>query len=107
MGANSMVGEFEYVVLLAIARINKKAAVQAYGRVIGNVICNRTGRKVAVGQLCTALLRLRDKKMIAMHKSYVETGRAKQCYRLTKKGGKVVDVVWARLVSLRFGTRAG
>jgi DNA-binding PadR family transcriptional regulator len=62
MSRQESLGEFEQLVLLAIARLGKGA----YGVTIRREIADRVGRDVAIGALYTALDRLE-------HKGYVSS----------------------------------
>ncbi|MEX2272785.1 MAG: helix-turn-helix transcriptional regulator [Vicinamibacterales bacterium] len=59
--ASDTLGEFEQIVLLAIARLGS----EAYGTTIRREIEDRTGREIAVGALYTALERLERKGYVA------------------------------------------
>jgi DNA-binding PadR family transcriptional regulator len=93
MSKGEFLGEFEHVVLLALARLRE----QAYGMAIREEIDRRTGRDVAIGSVYSALDRMEKK-------GYVESrvgdptpergGRAKRYYQLRRAG--VVALTRAR-----------
>ncbi|MGB3468412.1 MAG: helix-turn-helix transcriptional regulator [Cyclobacteriaceae bacterium] len=86
------IGEFEELVLLAIAILHK----EAYGVVIKEEITQRSGRKVSIGALQTAFRRMEDKGYL---KSYfgeataVRGGKRKKYYELTGHGSSALQQV--------------
>lgn len=82
-----MLGEFEYLLLAASARLGD----EAYGAAIRLVIENATGRRCSIGALYTTLDRLEEKGLI---KTWVGNatqrrgGRSKRMVRVTAKGIK-------------------
>lgn len=82
-------GEFEEIVLLTIAILNK----DAYGVAIKNEIENRLGRDVSMGALHTALLRLEDKEYIrAIDGDATEerAGRPRKYFEISALGKKAI-----------------
>jgi DNA-binding PadR family transcriptional regulator len=82
-------GEFEEVVLLAIAILHKSA----YGVSIKDEIENRLDREVSMGALHTALLRLEDKGYIKSARGESgedRMGRPRNYYEITALGKKAV-----------------
>jgi PadR family transcriptional regulator, regulatory protein PadR len=82
-------GEFEEIVLLTIAILNK----DAYGVAIKNEIEIRLGRDVSMGALHTALLRLEDKEYIrAIDGDATEerAGRPRKYFEITALGKKAI-----------------
>jgi DNA-binding PadR family transcriptional regulator len=78
-------GEFEQIVLLAIAQLD----ADAYGMTIRRRIEERTERRVAIGALYTALERLERKGYVASALSDPTPqrgGRAKRIFRLQRGG---------------------
>ena len=78
-------GEFEQLVLLAVARLGETA----YGVTIRREIEERTGRTVAVGALYTALERLERKGYVSSQMSDPTPergGRSKRHFRLKAAG---------------------
>ena len=85
MTAHEALGEFEQSVLLAIAHLGE----DAYGVSVRQEIERRTGRKVAVGALYTALDRLERKGYLRSRMSDPTPergGRAKRRLRLMAAG---------------------
>ena len=101
-------GEFEQMVLLAIARRGE----DAYGVTIRGEIVRRTGRNVAVGALYTALDRLERKGLVSSSMSEPTPergGRSRRYYALRAAGAAALrqsrdrlDRMWAGLeINLR------
>lgn len=82
---DAALGEFEQIVLLAIAHLDD----DAYGTTIRREIEARTGRVVAIGALYTALDRLERKGCVRSALSDPTPqrgGRAKRLFRLERSG---------------------
>lgn len=62
MGGGSFIGEFEQVVLLAVARLD-----EAYGMTVRREIERQTGRDVSIGSVYITLDRLLAKGYVADH----------------------------------------
>ncbi len=80
-----MLGEFEYLMLTAAARLGENA----YGAAIRQNIESGTGRRCSLGALYTTLDRLEDKGFIKTWMGEATPqrgGRAKRLVRLTAKG---------------------
>jgi DNA-binding PadR family transcriptional regulator len=85
MPKGEFLGEFEQVVLLALARLRD----QAYGMAIRQEIEDRTGRDVGIGSVYSALDRLERKRHVSSQvgePTPERGGRAKRYYRLEKAG---------------------
>ena len=85
MGKGSFLGEFEQVVLLAVARMNG----EGYGLSIRQEIERRTGRNVTVGAVYATLARLEDKGLASSYEGEATPrrgGRAKRHFRLEEAG---------------------
>ena len=85
MPKGNVLGEFEQVVLLALARLGP----DAYGMAIRNEIEARTGRDVTIGSLYSALDRLERKGHVSSRlgdPTPERGGRAKRFYRLEVAG---------------------
>jgi len=83
-------GEFEELVLLAIAILSD----EAYGVAIKEEITERTGRKVSVGALQTAFKRMEDKGFLNSHfgeATAIRGGKRKKYYLLTALGTRVLQ----------------
>jgi|SRR4051812_16165967 PadR family transcriptional regulator PadR len=83
-------GEFEEIVLLAIAILNS----EAYGFAIKNEIESRLRRDVSMGALHTALLRLEDKGYVrTLNGDATEerAGRPRKYFEITAQGKKAIS----------------
>ncbi len=84
------IGEFEELVLLAIAILNDGA----YGVAIKEEITGRTGRKVSIGALQTAFKRMEDKGFVNSRfgeSTAIRGGKRKKYYELTALGARVLQ----------------
>ena len=98
-----VLGEFEQMVLLAIAHRGE----EAYGVTIRSEIVRRTGRNVAIGALYTALDRLERKGLVSSSMSEPTPergGRSRRYYALRAAGAAALrqsrdrlDRMWAGL----------
>src|SRR4051812_25251594 len=106
-GRRSYLGEFEQVVLLAVAGLQD----EAYGMKLRAEIGRRTGRPVSIGAIYATLDRL-------VAKDYLRTrddesaGRARRFFRLTRAGVEALHAasdlharMWAGVVLPKFGRR--
>lgn len=107
MGRGDYLGEFEQIVLLAVARLDG----DAYGMSIRREIEARTGRAVAIGAVYATLDRLETKGVVRSSDS-PEPGRARRFFTLTRSGVSALEAsrdmqrrMWAG-VSLRAGRRS-
>lgn len=85
MGNREYPGEFEQVVLLALARLKD----EAYGMTIRQEIADRTGRDVGIGSVYSALDRMEKKGFISSNlgePTPERGGKAKRFYRLERDG---------------------
>ena len=85
MPNSAFLGEFEQVVLLAVARLKQKA----YGMAIRQVIADRTGQDVAIGSVYSALDRMERKGLLSSDlgdPTPERGGRAKRYYQLRRPG---------------------
>jgi PadR family transcriptional regulator PadR len=85
-------GEFEEIVLLAVAAMEK----QAYGVVLMNEIIEQTGREVRLNQVHSALQRLEEKGMVnsRMGEPTAERGgRRKRLYTVTAFGQRTLHEI--------------
>lgn len=89
MGKGSFLGEFEQVVLLAVARLGD----DGYGVTIRREIEERAEREVSVGAVYATLSRLEDKGMLSSWEGDPEArrgGRARRHYRLEPDGARAL-----------------
>jgi DNA-binding PadR family transcriptional regulator len=80
-----MLGEFEYLLLTAAARLGE----DAYGASIREAIEDATGRRCSIGALYTTLDRLEAKGLLRTHMGEATPqrgGRSKRMVRVTPKG---------------------
>jgi PadR family transcriptional regulator PadR len=85
MSSRQYPGEFEQVVLLAVARLRD----EAYGMAIRQEIADRTGREVGIGSVYSALDRMEAKGFVSStlgDPTPERGGRAKRYYRLERAG---------------------
>lgn len=109
MGGGSFIGEFEQVVLLAVARLD-----EAYGMTVRREIERQTGRDVSIGSVYITLDRLLSKGYLAEYAgdpTPTRGGRARRMFTLTKAGASVLETarsvqeaMW-RGVNLKAATR--
>lgn len=85
MGKGSFLGEFEQIVLLAVAHLGEKG----YGVTIRREIEARARRDVSVGAVYATLSRLEEKGLLTSWEGEPESrrgGRARRHYRLEPAG---------------------
>lgn len=111
MTKGNYLGEFELVVLLALARLNQPAS----GMPIYDEICATTGRDVSVHSVYVTLARMEKKGYVAAGAGGVPGGggtggRARKCYELLPAGASALqrsremyDSLWAG-IRLKPGT---
>ena len=90
MSRGKYLGEFEQLVLLAMARLDDGA----YGMSIRREIEARSGRHVAIGAVYATLERLLDKGYVRAQKgdtSPERDGRARKFFALTASGADVLE----------------
>src|ERR1700733_13854121 len=91
-----MLGEFEYLLLSASARLGD----EAYGAAIRQDIEGATGRRCSVGALYTTLDRLEEKGLIETwmgDASPQRGGGAKRMVRVTAKGSREAAAFYRRI----------
>ena len=79
-------GEFEYLVLLALLRLDD----DAYGMSVRREIETRTGRTVSIGSVYATLDRLEKKGLARPDARIDESGRARKVFSLTPDGTSAV-----------------
>ena len=85
MGKGSILGEFEQIVLLAVARLEE----HGYGVTIREEIERQAGREVTIGAVYATLSRLEEKGFAASWEGEAEArrgGRARRHYRIEPAG---------------------
>ncbi|MDX1494342.1 MAG: helix-turn-helix transcriptional regulator, partial [Longimicrobiales bacterium] len=89
MGKGSFLGEFEQVVLLAVAQLEGRG----YGVSIRREIDERGGRDVSIGAVYATLSRLEDKGFLSSWEGEPTAkrgGRARRYYRLEPSGARAL-----------------
>ena len=81
MGRGGYLGEFEQIVLLATARLER----ETYGMEIRREIEERTGRQVSIGAVYATLDRLEDKGYVQPRHD-ASAGRARRFFVVTPDG---------------------
>ena len=90
MGKGSFLGEFEQVVLLAVARLGDGG----YGVTIRQEIEKRARREVTIGAVYATLSRLEEKGLAASWEGEAEArrgGRARRHYRIEPAGERALQ----------------
>jgi PadR family transcriptional regulator PadR len=90
MGKGDFLGEFEQVVLLAVARLRG----DGYGMSIRREIERRAGREVTVGSVYATLARLEEKGLVASEAGESTPrrgGRARRHFRLLPEGSEALE----------------
>src|SRR6187431_81458 len=90
MGRGDYLGEFEQVVLLAVARLGD----DSYGMEIRREIEARTGRAVSIGAVYATLDRLEIKGHVSPHDEGA-AGRARRFFALTASGVDALETARA------------
>jgi PadR family transcriptional regulator PadR len=106
-GRQSYLGEFEQIVLLAVARLKD----DAYGLGVRSEIAERTGRAVTIGAMYATLDRLEAKGYLRS-RDEAHDGRARRFFALTAEGVEALEIardlqqrMWAGLRLPRAGRR--
>jgi PadR family transcriptional regulator PadR len=99
---DTMLGEFEYVILSAAARLGENA----YGAAIRQEIEAATGRQCSIGALYTTLDRLEKKGLLTTwmgEPSPERGGRAKRMVRITAKGKREAGAFYEAVMKVSIG----
>jgi PadR family transcriptional regulator PadR len=106
-GRQSYLGEFEQVVLLAVARLK----ADAYGMAVRAEIAERTGREVTIGAMYATLDRLVAKGYLRA-RDETEEGRPRRFFAVTATGVAALEAardlqtrMWAGLRLPKGGSR--
>jgi DNA-binding PadR family transcriptional regulator len=94
----TLVGRFEYVVLIATLYVGD----DAYAVPVADAIARRTGSRPARGALYTTLARLENKGLLASSRGAPTPergGKAKRYYRVTARGKRAIRETRLDLVS--------
>ena len=107
-GRQSYLGEFEQVVLLAVARLED----EAYGMAVRSAIAERAGRDVTIGAMYATLDRLVAKGYLRARDEAAE-GRPRRFFAITGDGVEALETardlqqrMWAGLRLPRAGRRS-
>ena len=96
MGRGGYLGEFEQVVLLAVARLDE----DAYGMRIRAEIEERAGRRASIGAVYATLERLENKRYLEswLGEPMPERGgRPRRYYRVRPAAARALEESWAAL----------
>jgi PadR family transcriptional regulator, regulatory protein PadR len=88
-----MIGEFEYLIISATARLGS----EAYGAAIRREIEEATGQRCSIGALYTTLDRLQSKGFLQTwmgEPTAQRGGRAKRMVRITRKGAQAAGAFY-------------
>lgn len=99
MAARGFLGEFEQLVLLAVARLEP----EGYGVTLRQEIEQRARRDVAIGAVYATLARLEAKGLVSSREgepSPVRGGRAKRHFTLTLAGARALAGARQRLARM-------
>lgn len=102
MRVTDYLGEFEQLVLLAVARLGDVA----YGVTIRDVLADRTGRQVSFGAIYSTLRRLESKGLVRSRfgePEAVRGGRAKKYVELTPRGRTALRAAHTAMLRLADG----
>ena len=97
-----MIGEFEYLLIMAAARLGE----DAYGAAIRREIEEATGKRCSIGALYTTLDRMESKGFVKtwMGEATPERGgRAKRMVRVTAKGMREAAAFYAVITRISKG----
>ena len=107
MGDRSTLGEFEELVLLAVAALTSNA----YGLSVQELLAQDAGRSVGLATVHSALYRLERKGLLKSDlggATQERGGRSKRLFRLTASGRSTLlekrearDQIWARIPDLK------
>jgi len=106
MPKGETLGEFEHLVLLAVARLGD----DAYGMRVRREISERTGRDAAIGAVYATLERLAGKGLVASSVSEPTPergGRAKRSFQLTGAGLEALRRTQQDLAAMMRGLKFG
>ena len=90
MAKGDLLGEFEQMVLLAVARLDG----EGYGVTLRQEIAGRTGRDVSIGSVYSTLDRLESKALLSSRESEPEPvrgGRARRLFRIESAGMRALE----------------
>lgn len=86
MPRGSHLGEFEYLIMLALLRLKD----DAYGMRVRREIQSRTDRSVSIGSVYATLDRLERKGLALSRAAMDDAGRARKYFEVTAEGGDAI-----------------
>jgi DNA-binding PadR family transcriptional regulator len=102
MSGRDFLGEFEYIIILALLRLEDRA----YGVTVRQEIEFRTNREVSIGAVYATLDRLETKGYVKSHRgdpTPERGGRSKRFFRVTAMGVAAVNRTQRALQSMTEG----
>jgi DNA-binding PadR family transcriptional regulator len=102
MTQRDFLGEFEHIVLLAVAHLGD----EGYGTTVRREIERRTGRAVTVGAVYATLARLEEKGYVASWQGESTSkrgGRSKRHFQLRPAGVRALDATRTMLEQMWVG----
>lgn len=106
MSRGAYLGEFEEIVLLAVARCGE----EAYGMEVRREIAGRTGRDVSIGAVYATIERLGAKGLVRIvepQRDPARDGRARRFFVLAPAGVEALDAAEHTRQRLRAGLKLG
>jgi PadR family transcriptional regulator PadR len=104
MAADTYLGEFEQLVLLAVLRLED----EAYGATIGRLIEDATGRRISIGAIYTTLDRLQGKGYVRSRigePTGERGGRRRKIYTLDRLGHLAIARAFAAWTKMTRGLK--
>jgi DNA-binding PadR family transcriptional regulator len=105
MRRGELLGSLEYIVLLALARLDGSA----YGLLVLREIAERTGRNLSIGAVYGTLERLEEKGYISSSTgdpTPERGGRAKRLFRIEAAGKRALQISGQTLRSMTAGLKS-
>ena len=106
MKRGELLGSLEYIVLLALARLDGSA----YGLLVLREIAQRTGRSLSIGAVYGTLERLEEKRYISSSTgdpTPERGGRAKRVFRIEAAGKRALQISGQTIRSMTSGLKTG
>jgi PadR family transcriptional regulator PadR len=104
MAADTYLGEFEQLILLAVMRLED----DAYGATIGRLIEEATGRRISIGAIYTTLDRLQSKGYLRSRigdPTGERGGRRRKIYSLDRLGHLAITRAFAAWTNMTRGLK--
>jgi DNA-binding PadR family transcriptional regulator len=106
MKRGELLGSLEYIVLLALARLDGSA----YGLLVLREIAQRTGRNLSIGAVYGTLERLEEKRYVSSSTgdpTPERGGRAKRVFRIEAAGKRALQISGQTIRSMTSGLKTG